>query len=180
MLFGEPARWIALLLEAMRLGARQEVEQSQAMRATAFEEAPATAGSIDGRPFEWIADADTRLGPVLEAIVNGSYYWVPFQRIKTLVLEAPADLRDLVWTPGHITWANQGETVALIPTRYPGSESSDDSGIRLARTTTWADQGCEVYLGLGQRMLATDAGEFPLLETRRIELETAPAVKEET
>ena len=34
------------------------------------------------QPFEWIADGDTRLGPVLEAIVNGRYYWIPFDRIR--------------------------------------------------------------------------------------------------
>ena len=34
--------------------------------------------------FEWIADADDRLGPVLEAIVNGRYYWVPFERVRRI------------------------------------------------------------------------------------------------
>ena len=31
-----------------------------------------SGGDIDGAPFEWIADADSRLGPVLEAIINGA------------------------------------------------------------------------------------------------------------
>jgi type VI secretion system protein ImpE len=172
LVFGEPERWVALLLEALRLTANGQAEQSQSMRANAFEEAPASTGNIDGQAFQWIADADSRLGPVLEAIVNGRYCWVPFEHIRTLVLEAPTDLRDLVWTPAHITWVNEGETVALVPTRYSASESSDDARIRLARRTDWLERGFELFVGLGQRMFATDAGEYPVLETRRIELET--------
>lgn len=170
LVFGEPARWTALLLEALRLAAGNQIKQSQELRAEAFEQAQATAGVIDGQTFDWIADADQRLGPILEAIINGRYYWVPFQHIRTLVLEEPTDLRDLVWTPAHITWENEGETVALIPTRYPRSESSDDTQIQMARRTDWIECGPGLFAGLGQKMLATDTAEYPLLETRCVEL----------
>ena len=172
LVFGDPQQWIALLLEALRLTAQGQYAQSRLLRQQAFAEAPAAAGGIDGEPFAWIADADPRLGPVLEVIINGRYYWVPFQRIHRIHLEEPADLRDLVWTPAHFTWANGGETVGLIPTRYPGSENNADSAVRLARKTEWIGCDAEVYLGLGQRMLATDAGEYSLLDVRSIELDT--------
>ena len=51
-----------------------------------------------------------------------------------------------------------------------GSESSTDDQIRLARKTAWLEPAPGVYLGQGQRMLATDQGEYPLLDMRRIEL----------
>jgi type VI secretion system protein ImpE len=38
----------------------------------------------------------------------------------------------------------------------------------LARKTDWTDLGDDFYLGSGQRMLATDAGEYPLLDVRTI------------
>ena len=85
-----------------------------------------SAGDINGQPFEWIADADSRLGPVLEAVINGRYYWVPFARLAAVDVEAPEDLRDMVWMPAQLQFENGGESVALIPTRYPGSETSDD------------------------------------------------------
>ncbi len=88
---------------------------------------PAT---LNGQPFEWIADADSRLGPVLEAVINGRYYWVPFSRLPQVTLEAPEDLRDLVWMPAHLQFENGGESVALIPTRYPGSEAVGDGADR--------------------------------------------------
>ena len=70
--------------------------------------APTASGTIDGKPFEWIADADPRLGPIMEAMVDGKYYWVPFTRLSRLDIEAPADLRDQVWMPAHFTWSNGG------------------------------------------------------------------------
>lgn len=172
LLFGEPAEWMALMVEALRLTAEGEYAKSQEVRERAFEAAPATSGAVDDEPFEWIADADSRLGPILEAIVNGRYYWIPFQRIRTIRVEEPADLRDLVWTPVQFTWANGGETVGLVPTRYPESHASGDSLVRLGRKTEWEEREGELYLGLGQRMLATDAGEYPLLDIRLIGLDT--------
>ncbi len=35
-----------------------------------------------------------RLGPVIEAMVNGRYFWVPFAAIGELDFDPPADLRD--------------------------------------------------------------------------------------
>jgi type VI secretion system protein ImpE len=171
LVFGQPEEWFALLLEAARLVAQGEGEQARAMRERALAAAPATPGSIDSVPFEWIMDGDNRLGPVLEAIVNGRYYWIPFQRIRSIQIEKPQDLRDLVWMPAHFTWANGGESVGLIPTRYPDSEASPDPDIRRARRTEWLEQGGGTYIGLGQRMLFTDGGEYSLMDIRTIAFE---------
>jgi type VI secretion system protein ImpE len=171
LIFGDPPEWIGLLVEALRGTAEGKHGAARELRDRALDEAPATAGSIDGRPFQWIADADPRLGPIVEAIVAGRYFWVPVQNIRQIVIEAPTDLRDLVWMPVHFTWANQGEAVGLIPTRYPGSENSEDNLVRLARKTEWVEASAGVQLGLGQRLLATDEGDFPLMDTRKIDLD---------
>ncbi|MCB1777128.1 MAG: virulence protein SciE type, partial [Candidatus Competibacteraceae bacterium] len=132
LIFGDPEPWIALLLEALRLTAEGHHEQAAPVREQAFEGAPMTAGVIDNQSFSWIADADSRLGPVLEAIINGRYFWIPIHRIGSVKLEAPTDLRDLVWMPALFTWSNGGEVVGLIPTRYPGSSDSPDPALQLA------------------------------------------------
>jgi type VI secretion system protein ImpE len=173
LLFGEPEEWIALLLESHRLSTQGASAQAAEMRERALAEAPAVAGTIDGTPFEWIMDGDGRLGPVLEAVVSGRYYWIPFQRIQTIHIEPPEDLRDLVWAPAYFTWANGGEAAGLIPSRYPGSETSAESAIRLGRRTEWLEQPDGAYAGLGQRMLYTDAGEYPLLDVRLVSLTPA-------
>ena len=175
LLFGQPEQWIALLIEALRLTALGQYVESQQVRAEALELAPATKGFI-GEPqsqaFSWIADADTRLGPVLEVVMYGRYYWLPFQRIRSIHIEPPQDLRDQVWMPAYFTLANGGETVGLIPTRYVGSENSDDHQICCAHKTIWLQKDADIYQGLGQRMLATDVGEFSLMDLRQINFET--------
>ncbi len=170
LIFGQPEQWLALLIESLLLAGAGEHERSMQLRSRAFDEAPTTGGEIDGRPFAWISDADSRLGPVLEAVINGRYYWVPFSRLTKIELEPPEDLRDMVWIPARLQFENGGESVALIPTRYPGSESAADGLIALARKTVWEEIAPGSHRGLGQRVLATDADEVPLLEARTITL----------
>jgi type VI secretion system protein ImpE len=160
------------MLEALRALSQGDFGRSQQLRAQAFEMARASSGKIDAQPFSWIADADMRLGPFLEAILNGRYYWVPFQCIRAIEIDAPEDLRDVVWMPARITLVNKGESVGLIPSRYPGSEVSADASIRLARKTEWLTPGPDIHVALGQRMLATDQGEYPLMDIRSISLDS--------
>jgi type VI secretion system protein ImpE len=179
MAIGEPDAWFAPLVQSLSVAQDGHAEEAARLRQTAYDGAPSIGGTFNGQPFEWIADGDARMGPCLELIMNGRYYWVPFQRLRTVVFEAPADLRDFVWMPAQITWANGGEAVALIPTRYPGSEQAADAALQLARRTDWQPQSGDAYFGLGQRAFITDGEEFALLDARRIELQTAgdpPAV----
>ena len=168
LIFGEPEDWIAWMIEGVRLVGQGRYAEAEKLRNDALEQAPAVSGNIDGQPFEWIADADSRLGPLCEAIINGKYYWIPFHRLQHVAIEPPEDLRDFVWMPVRLTFANGGESVALIPTRYPGSENQQEGPIRLARKTEWLQASDATFLGLGQRMFATNAGEFPLMDVRRI------------
>ena len=168
LVFGEPEEWVGWMVQANQMTAQGHYGQAQTLRDQAYEAAPAVSGKANDTPFEWIADADPRMGPVLEVIINGSYYWVPLFRIHELAIDAPADLRDLVWVPANFTWTNGGQAVGLIPTRYPGSQASDDNQIVMARKTDWVDQGDELFLGLGQRMFTTDSDEYPILEVRHI------------
>ncbi|HET6432038.1 type VI secretion system accessory protein TagJ [Dyella sp.] len=168
VIIGEPAQWVALLLQALKLNAEGRHAQAAALREQAFEQADAVGGAIDGAPFEWMADADPRFGPCLEVITKGGYAWAPFSRISQLVFEAPTDLRDKIWAPVQITWANGGQAVGFVPARYPGAERATEGDIVLARATDWLDLGDDFQVARGQRMLATDAGEYPLLDVRAI------------
>jgi type VI secretion system protein ImpE len=92
-----------------------------------------------------------------------------------MTVEPVADLRDLVWAPAHLGFSNGGDTVALIPVRYAGSTEGGDAALQLARRTDWIELADGQYRGLGQRVLATDADELPLLEVRKIGLDAAAA-----
>ena len=168
---GQPQPWLGWMIEALKADAGRARE----LREQAMAAADACPGSLDGEPFDWLADADPRLGPVCEAFIDGKYYWLPFDRIAQLDIEAPDDLIDLVWTRVELVLGNGGSKAALVPTRYPGSEASDDEQIRTGRRTDWSGSDDTGFRGLGQREWVTDRGEKALLDVRRLVLATASA-----
>lgn len=192
LVFGEPEEWLGQMVQAAKLSAQGHAAAAAAMRAKALEAAPGVEGAItvaepigEGKfkekeeAFEWVADADSRLGPMLEAVIQGKYYWIPMHRIRLMSIDAPTDLRDMVWLPVNFTWTNGGSMVGLLFTRYPGSESSSDGAIQLARKTDWADDGAGGTTGLGQRLLMTSASDYPILTVRTLRL-GPPLTDEET
>ncbi|MGY1411047.1 MULTISPECIES: type VI secretion system accessory protein TagJ [unclassified Luteimonas] len=171
VVIGEPAPWLPPLLEAVRQDARGAHAAAAELRVQAFDAAPATPGRIDGVAFAWIADADTRFGPCLELVLQGGYGWAPFERIAALQFEPPASLSDTLWAPVLVTWRNGGEAHGYVPVRYPHSESHSDVALRLGRASDWSKLGEDTWIGHGQRMLASEGGEHPLLELRSIEFD---------
>src|SRR5271169_100189 len=71
-IFANPEPWMSLLVEANRVLAAGNADAAARLRDDAFEQAPAVGGRIsvadskEEQDFEWIADADPRLGPMLE------------------------------------------------------------------------------------------------------------------
>lgn len=174
LLLGEPEPWVAMMIQALGQTAAGRHAAAAELRARALEEAPSRGGVLNGDRFEWAADADSRLGPILEVMVDARYYWAPLSRLASLKVEAPADLRDTVWAPAVFTWTTGATQEGFVPARYPGSESAADDAIRLSRKTEWADlDGGTTFAGLGQRMLATDVGEYPILEVRSLVFDPA-------
>lgn len=174
LIFGEPIEWLALLMESLRLEGGGDFKAAAACRANALDAAAPTSGTLNGEAFAWIADADARLGPALEVILAGRYYWIPFERIRRIEIEAPADLRDRVWMPAVFTWANDGQAAGLIPARYPGTLDAKDNALALARTTEWAGAAGGEFdeaHPLGQRMFTTDADDYALFDVRKVELD---------
>jgi len=170
LVFGEPQEWVGWLVQANSLLAGGHGAEAAELRDRAFEAAPARAGTIDGTPFAWIADADTRLGPILEAVVDGRYYWVPFTAVARVQIEKPVDLRDMLWLPALFVWANAGQATGFLLARYPGSEAHPDPAVQLARQTQWETAAAGHSFGRGQRMFATDQGEYAVADVREVVL----------
>jgi type VI secretion system protein ImpE len=168
MVFGQPQEWVALLVQALEIDAQGQSGAAAQLRQRAFDAAPTTAGTLNGEAFDWIADADSRLGPVLEAVINGRYSWVPFSALAKITLEAPTDLRDLVWTPAHLEFPNGGASVALVPTRYVATTQETDGALLMARKTEWVEIAPEQFKGLGQRVFSTSGVELGVLEAREV------------
>lgn len=169
--FGPPAAWVAQLVQALQFDAQGRPAEAASTRAAALDEAPASSGRLNDTPFAWIADADSRLGPALEVIINGRYGWLPFEHLSQVDIEPVADLRDLIWAPAQLRLANGGDTVALLPVRYVGTSEAEEPSLRMSRRTDWLELSESQYRGLGQRVLATDSQELGLLEVRSIRLD---------
>ena len=172
LLFGEPSQWVAHFLEALRLTTQGNFAEANALRNQGFEAMEEVTGNADGNPFAGVIDADSRVGPFLEAIVNGGYYWVPFDRLKSVEIEPPVDLRDLVWAPATFTWQNGGHAVGFVPSRYPGSIADNSADALLCRQTIWHDQGEDTFFGEGQRVLMTDQDEYDFLSLKMLSIDT--------
>jgi type VI secretion system protein ImpE len=150
--------WAADLALAIAAFAKGNVAVAEEARDRAFDAAPDTPGSFNGKSFDWIADADGRFGPSFEAIIAGKYGIVPFDAVSRITSEGPEDLRDTIWFPVQIAFKSGLSTAAFLPARYPGSENAADSAERLGRATAWtASDGGEV--GSGQRLWTLSDGE---------------------
>jgi len=141
-----------------------------------FPAAPAPAsppGTLNGKPFQSISDADPAIGPRLEMYAAGAYLWIPFEHIASVQIAPPRVLRDTLWTPAFVLTGPsfKGTDIGqvLIPAIYPFSWKSGDESVWLGRSTEWVadDEGHE--FPVGQKMFVVDGEEVPLLEVRSLE-----------
>jgi len=167
-IFGEPSDWLPYLIQSLTATSRDQFAEAISSRGEALQRAPAISGTLNGEPFSWLMDGDSRISILIEAIINGQYYWVPQNRLRGIHMEPPSQARDAVWAAATLTLENDSEISAFIPVRYPGAQDWSEVGLKLARHTAWESPVENFYLGSGQRVWMTDKGEFPLLETREI------------
>lgn len=160
--------WAEGLVDAIEHYANGRVAEGDAARDAAFEAAPDTPGTLDDVAFDWIADADSRFGPAFEAIVGCRYGLVPFDMVASIKSEGPKDLRDTVWYPVQLAFKSGQSVAAMLPTRYPGSEASDEVNERLGRATSWRDTASG-QAGSGQHLWALSTeDERDLLSVRQL------------
>lgn len=176
---GKPETWSALWIQALKLHSSGQYEKAQTLKLEALDAVTDTSGTIDGDSFEWIADADSRLGPVLEVILEGRYLWTPFANIQSIIIEPPEDLRDMIWLPAQFRWQNGGESYGLIPGRYPESYRYDDPQITLSRKTDWDKFEPDTWQGKGQRVFMTENKDYSLFDIRHIEFQKLANAGEE-
>ncbi|NOY76010.1 MAG: tetratricopeptide repeat protein [Kiritimatiellaeota bacterium] len=171
IIFGEPEEWMASMIQALAMAADGNHSAAAELSQKALENAPTTSGSLDGTKFDWIMDMDSRLGPLLEVVMNGAYYWISFSNVKKMIITEPSHLVDFVWVSVALTLANGTAMSGLVPVRYSGTLESNDHNLLMSRKTDWREPIPGYYNGLGQRMFATNVSETALLDVRELELD---------
>ncbi len=136
-------------------------------------------GTLNGKPFQSISDADPTIGLRLEVYAAGAYLWISFEHIASVQLEAPRRLRDTLWAPALVVTGPsfQGTDIGevLIPVIYPFSWKSTDEPAWLGRTTDWVTDDSGNEFPIGQKTFIVDGEEVPLLEIRSLEFALAAA-----
>lgn len=173
--FGTPPEWLALLAQAFKAETRAE---ATACRHQALELAPAVSGHLrthagaetESIAFEWIADGDSRLGPVLEFFNNGRYGWIPFEHIKQVRFIEAQGLSDIMWVQTEVVLIDGSSHVGLVPVRYPAIDGYDKQtdNLKLGHLTEWVAIDEDSYQGVGQKTLITDEADYGQLELAQI------------
>lgn len=173
----EPPAYVDMHLDAINRLREGNVEQARKALDIAEEERPAFSGRVDGQQFQDFRNYDDLFGPVLELIVQDKYTWLPIEHIVRIEIEAPKQLRDLLWIGASIETRDK-ELKAFLPTLYPGTSQHTDDQVRLGRMTDWKQIGEELYLGAGLHLFAIDGEEKALLEVRSVEFDPVVAEAE--
>ncbi len=133
---------------------------------------PAVSGTVNGRRFSSLEDADPRLGGRLEIYAAGQYTWLPLEHIAVIRAEAPRRLRDLLWIPAQVVPGPKMKGMelgeVLIPALSPLTHLHPDGPVRLGRETTVAAlDGSEEAL-YGPKLLLADDEFIPFLDLREV------------
>src|ERR1017187_10079465 len=144
--------------------ARALLEESETAR-------PPVSGTINGERFDDLNDADDLLGPFLEVITANNYSWIPWEVVRSVSMEAPRHLRDLVWIPARVELEIGPLGEAFLPVLYADSYLHQDDRVKLGRMTEWRADAGGLALVSGQKLLMAGERDWPLLEVRQLEFD---------
>jgi type VI secretion system protein ImpE len=172
----DPPQHVMLRLEAVNFVRGNRLTEAAACLEQASEVTPAVSGVLNEKPFHALRDCDDLFAGVLEVLSQGNYYWLPFEQVDVLTMNAPATPRDLIWPPAHLGIKGGPEGDVFLPALYIGSHESPDDQLKLGRLTDWkANPGAPV-VGVGLRTLLADDNPVTLLEWRQLEIHDANAI----
>lgn len=132
------------------------------------------SGALNGKPFEELTDGDPRIGARLEVYAAGRYMWLPLAHIRTMDVQPPRRLRDLLWAPAVIVtgpaFKDRELGEVLLPVLTPLAYEHPDEAVRLGRLTEWIEIEEGESAPAGQKMLLVDGEDLPILEMRHLEI----------
>jgi type VI secretion system protein ImpE len=164
--YDEAPEWMHGLIAALELTGKGELTAADDVRLRSLDAAPLVAGRADGTRFEWIADSDSRLGPVFEIISASSYRWVSLFDLSAWQISKPATLIDLVWSRCTLTFHDGTVIRGFTPARYVPASSgrSSDDALDLGQLTVWSESGRSGVTGDGRKTWTSSVGDIDIFE----------------
>ncbi len=155
---------------------RTEMFQEERFPLSSTSPAP-VRGTLNGKPFSKLEDADPRLGSRLEVFAAGDYMWISFADIAILEIDRRSACGTCCGPPRGLKPVHPFATaiwekcfcllLLALSCQHP------DDTVRLGRTSEWCADENGREAPYGAKMLLVDGEEFPLLEVRRLEIEAA-------
>ena len=127
-------------------------------------------GTLNHGEVHGVNDSNDLLGPFLEVVMEHHCAWVPWEAIQSLTIPQPRYLRDTVWTPASLALHSGDHGEVLLFSLYVDSHLRDDE-IKLGRRTVWEQSDAGFTVAFGQKVIATDDHDWPILEIRNLEVE---------
>lgn len=125
-------------------------------------------GTYNGAPFDGVCDLDPLTAPVLEVLANnGRFFWIPWSRVREIVLKPIERVRDIGWRPAEVEIIDGPTGVVYLPAIYPFSATAE---ARLGRMTDWVETD-GLSRGAGQRCLLVGDEEIGLHDLQTLSLQ---------
>ncbi len=131
----EPPTYASAFIDAHFYLHANQVSEAESTLQAGWEQVPQRSGTLNNEPFTAIRDLDDILGPFLEIIVPGQYFWVPFDHIQRLDIPPLRSYPDTIWMPVDINFVGGRSGNAWIPSLYSGTGHNQDGKIQFGRMT---------------------------------------------
>lgn len=158
---------VSIRLEATKLLANGHLAQAKAKFDEANAAVPALKGTLNGKPFEGLYDADERFGTVIEVFGSGgTYSWVPLDIVESITMNAPIRPLDVLYRPANLVLRDGPSGDVMLPALYPGSYTSADDELKLGKATDWST--AEISTGFGVKLLLSGETHLDFHQLREI------------
>ena len=145
-----------------------EIREGRAINAEATTQVPRVRGTVNGQDFDGVRNADDLLARALGIFAHDGYVWVPFEAIREILMEPPANLLDLFWIPVSVTTWSGLSINGYLPVLYPFSWQHADPMVQMGRMTDWSSEPGGLVRGRGQQIFLFGERDLPLLEIRQV------------
>lgn len=166
---GEPTPSLRASLAAhvaLRAGDAAEASRQAEAAETVRPRVPGALKQEGGEiAFDDFRDVDDLCAGFFEVLTTtGKYFWVPTERVASIVFHPPKRPRDLAWRRVSMSVNDGPDGEVYIPAIYdsPQPDLSDD--YRLGHETDWTDEAAGPVRGIGQRVFLAGDDAHPIME----------------
>jgi len=166
---GEPTevqrRQLAALV-ALRAG-----DMAEAARLAAETEAarPRVSGTSEGAAFDDFRDADDLAAGSFEVLsTTGKFFWIPTERVESIVFHPPKRARDLMWRRATMSVRGGPDGDVYLPAIYGSEDAALADALKLGRETDWIEDGGPVR-GVGQRLFLVGEDAVGIMDLATVE-----------